>query len=140
MDCDTDLKADDSSFTVLARGANEHPRAIVEFALMIAAGAAVLSAGLSHHLANLGNKKMRLWLSLPFIGKTRIGFSVSDREIARAFSRKPVTAEEREKRAQEEAEINAKAQAFAERWTPIVSNLILIGAAVLVIWLVVASW
>jgi hypothetical protein len=77
---------------------------------------------------------MRFWRSIPFIGRTRIGFSLSDREIARAFRRRTLTAEEQDQRAAEQAEIDAKAKAFAERWAPLVSNAILIAAVVIVIW------
>jgi hypothetical protein len=74
-----------------------------------------------------------IWLSIPFIGRTRIGFSLSDREIARAFRRRTLAAEEQDQRAAEEAEIYARAKAFAERWAPIVSNLILVAAVLVVI-------
>jgi hypothetical protein len=88
---------------------------------------------------------MRFWISIPFIHRTRIGLSVSDTEIARAFRRRTLTAEEQrareEQRAALEAALDAKAQAFAEKWAPLVANAILIaaatiliGAAALVIW------
>jgi hypothetical protein len=59
---------------------------------------------------------MRFWFSMPFIRRTRIGVSVSDREIERAFHARPLTAAERDQRAQEEAELDARAQAIAKRW------------------------
>jgi hypothetical protein len=61
---------------------------------------------------------MRFWFSVPFIRRTRIGISVSDREIARAFHRNPPTPTEMEQRAIEEAIVDAKSKAFAARWSP----------------------
>jgi hypothetical protein len=81
---------------------------------------------------------MRFWISIPFVKHTRIGISVSDREIAQAFTPKPMTPEELEQRAQKEAELEAWAKATADKWAPFVSNVILIAAVaavVIVIWL-----
>jgi hypothetical protein len=64
---------------------------------------------------------MRLWHSFPFLGRTRIGFSVSDREIARAFRAldTPILT------GAEKAAIDRRAQEFAKAWAPAVSKLIL---------------
>jgi hypothetical protein len=90
---------------------------------------------------------VRFWLSLPFIGRTRIGFSVSTQEIERAFRRRKPTGAEIEQRAALEAALDAKAQAFAEKWAPLVANAILIGAGLIIltavgiiVWWVVTWW
>jgi hypothetical protein len=83
-------------------------------------------------LPEQGLSIMRFWFSVPFIRRTRIGISVSDREIARALAPKRVTAKEREQRA---AEIEKHAQDFAKRWTPFVSWIVVIVfLAVIVFW------
>jgi type VI protein secretion system component VasF len=68
------------------------------------------------------------WISFPCIGRTRVGFSVSSRELRRAFPRLP--RQTPEQRAREQAEIDRKAKAFAKRWTPL---------ATIVIWLVILA-
>jgi len=101
---------------------------------------------------------MRIWFSLPFIRRTRIGISVSDREIARAFQTKKERiiatgihldklgddldierywgepdadfrnriqeAAELKQRAIEEAVLDAKSKAIADRWSPWVAFVI----------------
>jgi hypothetical protein len=84
---------------------------------------------------------MRFWISVPFIHRTRIGFSVSTQEIERAFAQKPLTAEEKARRAAEKRELDAYAKAVADRWAPVVADAIIIGAiaaVVAAIWLVLA--
>jgi hypothetical protein len=83
---------------------------------------------------------MRIWFSLPFIGRTRIGFSVSTQEIERAFAKKPMTPEEQARAAREEAELNAYAKAMADKYAPVVADAIIIAAVAAVvaaIWWVV---
>lgn len=82
---------------------------------------------------------MRFWFSMPFIRRTRIGISVSDREIARAFHAKPVTEDEQKQHAAKEAEIEARAQAFAKRWTPFVNWFIVTAFVVVVVDLIIWS-
>ena len=75
---------------------------------------------------------MRFWLSVPFIRRTRIGVSVSDREIERALHRREPTAEELNKRAIEEAVLDAKSKAIAARWSPWVAFVIW----VIILWVI----
>jgi hypothetical protein len=74
------------------------------------------------------------WISFPCIGRTRVGFSVSDWELRRAFPRWPRLTEA------EKAEIDRKAKAFADRGAPFVAavvKIVLIAAAVFgLCWLV----
>ena len=83
---------------------------------------------------------MRFWFSVPFIRRTRIGISVLDREIARAFTPKPVTAKEREQRAVEDAKREEYAQALARRWTPFASWVVVITFWVAVVCMIVWKW
>jgi hypothetical protein len=81
---------------------------------------------------------MRFWISVPFVRRTRIGFSVSDREIARAFAKKPPpTAEEIAQRALEEAVRDAWAKATADKYAPLIVDVIIwavVSAIVLTVW------
>ena len=97
------------------------------------------STGSDDSIAAQYKKKctMRFWLSIPFIRRTRIGISVSDREIAHAIRRRVPTAKEREQRAAEEAEIEARAQALAKRWAPFVGWIIIITYVAIVIGLLI---
>jgi hypothetical protein len=76
---------------------------------------------------------MRIWFSIPFIKRTRIGFSVSDQELRRAFRGVPSPRLTEE----QQAEIERKSQAFAKRWTPFVSKVIVV---LIVIALVALAW
>lgn len=102
---------------------------------------------------------MRFWLSTPIFRRTRIGVSVSDREIARVFRARPVTVvsgihlDEIGNRLDvgryygepdadyceriQEAEREARAQAFAKRWTPFVNWFIVISFVAFVISMLV---
>lgn len=90
---------------------------------------------------------MRFWFSLPFIGRTRIGVSVSDREIAQALNPKPLTAKEAraaierkaaelEQRAARQAEWDAYAKATADKWAPFVVDAIMVTAIVAVVFVI----
>jgi hypothetical protein len=82
---------------------------------------------------------MRFWFSIPFLGRTRIGFSVSDRELRRHFPRRPLRLRATP---EEQAEIDRKAQAFAKRWAPFVAaviKIILISIAVFALWRLVLA-
>ena len=73
---------------------------------------------------------MRFWFSVPFLSRTRIGISVSDREIARALTPKRLTAEERSAREHKEAELDAWAKTKADKWAPLVT----IAMLVIILW------
>jgi hypothetical protein len=89
---------------------------------------------------------MRFWISVPFIKHTRLGISVSDREIARAF-RDPPRLTPAQRAAIEKAEVleaaeaDRRAQAFAARWTkPVTKVIVMIIQAVAVLTVCAALW
>jgi hypothetical protein len=80
---------------------------------------------------------MRFWLSLPFIGRTRLGISVSDRELRKVFH----AAAFAEPTPEELAKIDAQARAFARRWTkPVTRVIVIIIEATVVLAVCAALW